>query len=121
MSLPELTKDGVLPRGIHRATLAEVRSAFGARTARRVELMLALEEAVDHARKAGVHRVLINGSFVTRKKEPRDVDMVFQVSDVFAERLSGAQPDAVWVGQRLREAPPKLLDVFVAVDEEEWA
>ncbi len=121
MGLPRLTQDGVLPRGVHRATLAEVRHAFGGGTARRAELILALEEALDHAGKAGVLRVLINGSFVTRKKEPRDIDIVFQVSDAFAERLAGAQPDAIWVGERLREAHPKHLDVFVAVDELEWA
>lgn len=121
MRIPELTKEGVLPRGVHRATAAEVKRAFGGRTARRVELMLALEEALVHARKAGVLRVLINGSFVTKKKEPRDVDLVFQVSDVFAKRLSRGQPDAVWIGKRLREAAPKVLDVFVAVDDEEWA
>lgn len=121
MGLPKLTKDGVLPQGLHRASLAEVRHAFGAKTARRVELMMALEEALEHARKAGVLRVLINGSFVTRRKEPRDVDVVFQVSDVFAGRLSNAHPDAVWVRQRLREAAPKLLDVFLAVDDAEWA
>ena len=120
MGIPRLTKDGILPRCVHRTTLAETRRAFGGRTARRAELMMMLEEAVDRARKAGITRILINGSFVTAKKEPRDIDVVFQVSDVYAQRLSGGNPDAAWIAERVREARPKALDLFVAVDDEEW-
>lgn len=31
---------------------------------------------IDAAKKAGVHRVIVNGSFVTRKLSPNDVDIV---------------------------------------------
>ncbi len=121
MGIPRLGSQGILPEGIHRATLAEVRQAFGGGTARRAELMLALEEAVDRARKAGVRRILINGSFVTAKKEPRDVDLVFHVSESFGARLKRGDPHARWIADRVRERRPKLLDAYVAVDEVEWA
>lgn len=121
MGIPKLGRQGILPEGLHRATLAEVRRAFGGGTARRVELMLALEGAIDRARRAGVKRVLINGSFVTAKKEPRDVDLVFLVSQSFGARLKGGDPHARWIADRVRERRPKLLDAYVAVDEVEWA
>ena len=63
MPIPRLDRDGVLPRGVHRATVAEVRKVFGAKTARRAELMLALEEVLERAARAGIQRVLIDGSF----------------------------------------------------------
>jgi len=121
MGIPKLGSQGILPRGIHRATIAEVRQAFGGGTARRVELMLALEEAADRARKAGVKRILINGSFVTTKKEPRDVDLVFLVSESFEAHLRRGDPHARWIADQVRERRPKLLDAYVAVDGEEWA
>jgi hypothetical protein len=121
MGIPKLGRQGLLPEGVHRATLEEVRQAFGGGTARRVELMLALEEAVERARKAGVNRILLNGSFVTAKKEPRDVDVVFRVSEPFGDRLKRGDPDARWIADRVREGRPGLLHAFVAVDEEEWA
>lgn len=83
--------------------------------------MLALEDALEHAKRARVLRVLMNGSFVTAKKEPHDVDIVFQVGNEFADRLSKGDRDAAWVQERVRETRPKLLDLFLAVDDEEWA
>lgn len=121
MAIPKLTRNGVLPRGIHRATPAEVRAAFGGKTARRVELMLAFEDALEHARRARVLRVLMNDSFVTDKKEPHDVDLVFQVGAEFADLLSKGDQDAAWVEERVRETHPRLLDLYLAVDDEEWA
>jgi hypothetical protein len=121
MGIPKLNKDGTLHRGVHRATVAEVRAAFGGTTARRVELMIALERALGRAWKAGVTRILADGSFVTAKKEPRDVDLVFRVDDDFARRLGRGERDARWVAERAKDQNPKMLDVFLAVDDEEWA
>ncbi len=121
MGIPKLNKDGALPRGVHRATLGEVRTAFGGTTARRVELMMALETALERAWRAGVIRILVDGSFVTAQKEPRDVDLVFRVDDDFARRLGRRERDARWVAGRAKDQHPRMLDVFLAVDEEEWA
>lgn len=121
MGIPRLSRDGTLPRGLHEATLEEVREAFGGRTARRVELMLALEAAVKRARKAGVRRILVDGSFVTGKPEPRDVDLVLRVDEEFARRLGRRDKDARFIAERAKDLHPKMLDLFLAVDDEEWA
>jgi hypothetical protein len=121
MGIPKLRHEGTLPPGIHRATLEEIRAAFGGLSTRRVELMLALEAAVKRAWKAGVRRILVDGSFVTAKPEPRDVDLVVRVDDEFARRLARRLRDARFIAERARDRNPKALDLFVAVDEEEWA
>ena len=97
MGIPRLRGNGALPRGVHGATLSEVRKSFGRGTARRVELMMALEEVLQHARKASVTRVLIDGSFAASKDEPRDVDMVILVSETFHEKLGEGQKSARWL------------------------
>ena len=81
---------------------------------------MALQEAVERAARAGVDRVLINGSFVTARREPRDVDLVFRVGEDFAHRLAKGHEDALWIEERAREPRPKLLDLYLAVDEQEW-
>jgi hypothetical protein len=83
--------------------------------------MLALEAAVKRAWKAGVRRILVDGSFVTGKPEPRDVDLVLRVDDEFARRLARRERDARFISERARDRHPKPLDLFIAVDEEEWA
>ena len=120
MGIPRLRGIGTLPRGVHGATLSEVKKSFGRGTARRVQLMMALEEVLQHARKAGEPRVLIDGSFATSKDEPRDVDMVILVSEAFQEKLAEGQKSARWLKRKVQEKQPKLVDLFVAIDEEEW-
>ena len=120
MGIPGLTREGTLPRGVHPATLADVRVAFGGTTARRVELMMALESAVKRAWRSDVLRILVDGSFVTAKKEPRDVDLVFRVDEGFSRRLARRERDARWIAERSKDRHPRMLDLFLAVDEEEW-
>ena len=121
MGIPRLNRNGTLPKGVHRATLAELRAAFGGTSARRVELMMALETAIERARAASVKRILVDGSFVTGKKEPRDIDLVMRVDDKFARLLAGRKKEARWIAERAKDRHPKMLDLFLAVDEEEWA
>lgn len=82
--------------------------------------MLALEAAIKRARKAGVRRILVDGSFVTGKPEPRDVDLVLRVDEEFARRLGRRDKDARFIAKRAKDLHPKMLDLFLAVDSEEW-
>jgi hypothetical protein len=77
--LPQLTEDGFLPEGEHRATWEEFQHRFVVfnRSDRRLRLAEGLERLVEEARKAGiVRRILIGGSFVTEKPEPNDFDCI---------------------------------------------
>jgi uncharacterized protein DUF6932 len=74
MTIPPLNRAGELPPGEHETSLAIVRRRFGRLSAQREELMRGLEEAAANLKAAGVQKIWINGSFVTSKKEPNDVD-----------------------------------------------
>ena len=79
--LPELA-DGVLPEGVHDATLEEVQTAFGRfqRSDRRIRLTETLRRFVEEARRSGlVEAIILDGSYVTAKEEPSDIDLLVEV------------------------------------------
>jgi len=96
--IPPFNDDGYLPPGIHRATIEEVAERFGAGSEVRRAQLEGLREAVELARRAGVRRFVINGSFVTEKIEPNDVDCVllgmegYPLDEDAADRLESAIP-----------------------------
>ena len=74
--IPSFDDFGRLPPGIHPATLAEIEDRFGRETELRRVQMESVRWLVDLAVRAGVQRVILNGSFVTDIMEPNDVDCV---------------------------------------------
>jgi hypothetical protein len=72
--LPPFDDVGHLPPGIHRSSLAE---RFGSGSDEREAQIQEPQTFLDAARAAGVRRVLVNGSFVTGKLSPNDVDVVY--------------------------------------------
>ncbi len=72
--IPPFNEKGLLPSGIYPATLEEIRKRFGSANRRRKELFLGLKSALKNLKEAGVIKVYINGSFVTREPEPKDID-----------------------------------------------
>lgn len=81
--IPNCNDDGYLPPGIHRATLEEVAVRFGQESELRQAQMESLGWLVDLAQRAGVRRIVVNGSFVTDKLEPNDVDCVLLIGSGF--------------------------------------
>src|SRR6266581_446654 len=77
--IPEFNDDGYLPPGIHQATMEEIAARFGQESEIRQVQMESLRWLVDLARRAGVQRIVVNGSFVTDKLEPNDVDCVLLI------------------------------------------
>jgi hypothetical protein len=76
---PALTPDGTLPPGIHDAAdWAEVAARFGG-TPEREALLAKLRLGLDNLRDAGCPWVLLDGSFVTSKPDPNDVDGCWQL------------------------------------------
>lgn len=81
--IPPFDQRGYLPPGIHSATFEEIDARFGRESElRRIEVE-SLRWLLDLARRAGVLRVVINGSFVTDTYEPNDVDCVLLVGIEF--------------------------------------
>lgn len=74
--IPPFNELGCLPPGAHPATLDEIDARFGRLSELRRVQMDSLRWMVDLAVRAGVERVVLNGSFVTDIMEPNDVDCV---------------------------------------------
>ncbi len=74
--LPPFDDPGSLPPGVHPATLEEIEARFGTQSELRRVQMDSVRWMVDLARRAGVPRIVLNGSFVTDIMEPNDVDCV---------------------------------------------
>jgi hypothetical protein len=74
--IPPFDDSGCLPPGVHSATLAEIEDRFGRQSELRRVQMESVRWMVELAVRAGVQRVVLNGSFVTDIMEPNDVDCV---------------------------------------------
>lgn len=74
--IPNFNESGYLPPGLHLATLEEVERRFGRESEIRRMQAESLQWLVDLARRAGVKRLILNGSFVTDTMEPNDIDCV---------------------------------------------
>jgi len=74
--IPDFDERGYLPPGVHPASLDEIEARFGRQSEIRQVQMESLRWLVELAKKAGVQRLVINGSFVTERLEPNDVDCV---------------------------------------------
>ena len=93
--IPPFNQDGYLPEGIYDCTTEDVTERFGAyqTSGRRSQLCAKLTEFIRDA-KAGafMEAVLIDGSFVTSKPDPNDIDIVLVVAANydFSKNLSPA-------------------------------
>ncbi len=78
MPIPDFMQNGALPPGVHTATLEEVEERFAGpgSSYRRRERMRDLKLVVDQLLDLGVSHIWIDGSFVTSKPRPQDVDVV---------------------------------------------
>lgn len=88
--IPPFNDDGYLPPGIHPATLEEVAARFGGESELRRVQLESLRWLVELAWRAGVMRIVVNGSFVTDRVEPNDVDCVLMVTDDFPRDSAAA-------------------------------
>ena len=92
--IPPYNEFGCLPPGIHPATLDEIDTRFGQLSELRRVQMESVRWMVELAQKAGVERIVLNGSFVTDIMEPNDVDCVLLVGRGYpADATAGADLD----------------------------
>jgi hypothetical protein len=87
--LPDFTANGLLPPGIHIATVEEfkTRLVFFARSDRRYRIFDKLLELYHEARRSGiVKRFLVGGSFITAQAEPNDFDCILVMDPTIVGR-----------------------------------
>lgn len=81
--VPPFEDSGYLPPGIHRSSLDEIDARFGQGSELRKVQTESLRWLVELAKRAGIERIVVNGSFVTDVSEPNDVDCVLLIAPGF--------------------------------------
>jgi hypothetical protein len=79
MPIPALNANGLLPPGVHDCTLQELRLRFGIfqSSDRRPGLFARLKQLVAELRRSELFSaVIVDGSFVTAKVAPEDIDLI---------------------------------------------
>jgi hypothetical protein len=92
--IPDFDANGNLPPGVYPVTLRQIEERF-ARNPSRKQLFEGLVRAVRNLAAAGVRRVWINGSFITSKPNPNDVDGCWEYP--FASPFHVEKLDSVFV------------------------
>jgi hypothetical protein len=92
--IPPFNQSGYLPPGIHPATLDEIDARFGQLSELRRVQMESVRWMVELAMRAGVQRIVLNGSFVTDIIEPGDVDCVLLTAESPSDLVAEEELDA---------------------------
>lgn len=116
--IPDFRDDGYLPEGLHLAAEADVTFRFGSDTPRRRRLALRLRRWIELSRAVSARRLFGDGSFVTAKPEPNDVDAVVWLPDDFVTRVSSGNLEAMDLETMLLTRHPE--EIFAAEDRRDW-
>ena len=116
--IPQFRTDGYLPEGLHLASEAETLSRFGRLTGWRRRLALRLRRWIELAREIGAQRLLIDGSFVTAKEKPDDIDAVILLPRDFQLQVERGIEAALQLEEMLLTRRPE--EIFAAEDATDW-
>jgi hypothetical protein len=117
--IPDFRPDGYLPEGMFLATEAEVTFRFGTANRQRRRLVLRVRRWIHLARQIRAPRLFIDGSFVTSKAEPNDVDAVVLLPSDFEEQIYAESEAATELEGMLLTRHPE--EIFAAEDEIDWS
>ena len=117
-TIPPFRPDGYLPEGVYRASESDTSFRFGTSTQQRRRLVLRVRHWIESARNIGAAGLLIDGSFVTAKGEPEDVDAVIFLPADFQDQISRGSVSALELEQMLLTRYPE--EIFAAEDEADW-
>ena len=117
-NIPPFRPDGYLPEGVYVCSEAEVIFRFGSASRRRRRLVLRLRRWVELGRQVGATRLLVDGSFITAKAEPNDIDTVLLLPQDFQQQLEHEYEPALELEEMLLTRRP--AEIFAAEDETDW-
>ncbi|MCA9111369.1 MAG: hypothetical protein KDA52_15560 [Planctomycetaceae bacterium] len=116
--IPEFRDDGFLPEGLHKASKSEVLFRFGTTTRQRRRLALRLKRWIELAFAIDAIRLVVDGSFVTSKSEPNDIDAVMQIPPNFRQLVGDQIDEAVELESMFLSRQPQ--EIFAAEDDDDW-
>ncbi len=116
--LPNYDENGFLPEGVWDCSLEELQTRFAAfrRSDRRLKLFAELEKFLAEIIKTNwVKEIIIDGSFVTEKEEPNDIDIILAL-----HKSTANIETPFWIENtldRTRLAKKYKFDVMVVLDQ----
>jgi len=116
--IPGFRDDGYLPDGLHAATEADVTFRFGSSSSRRRRLIIRLRRWLELSRLTNARRFLLDGSFVSAKEHPNDIDAVVLLADDFEQQVSHGLDSALELEEMLLTRRPE--EIFAAEDLRDW-
>jgi hypothetical protein len=116
--IPDFRPDGYLPEGMFVASEAEVAFRFGTANRQRRRLALRVRRWIELSRQIKASRLFIDGSFVTAKGEPNDVDAVVLLPSDFEDQIAANSDAATEFEEMLLTRRPE--EIFAAEDETDW-
>ena len=116
--IPPFRPDGYLPDGLHIAAEAEILFRFGSPGTRRRRLTLRLRRWIKLARLVGARRLCVDGSFVSQKPVPNDIDAVILLPENFEEQVERGFQPAMELEEMLLTRRPE--EIFAAEDQTDW-
>ncbi|MGF1634637.1 MAG: hypothetical protein ACFCVE_12360 [Phycisphaerae bacterium] len=111
--IPAFTTEGLLPPGVHPATMNEFEERFGRGSEVRRDQMQSLRWLLAELDGLDVSRIVINGSFVTNVFEPNDVDVAVEVPIDLVLRLDADAAIRDLPIVHLHALVPSAFKVFV--------
>lgn len=114
--LPNFDEHGFLPEGVWDCSLAEFVSRFAVfrRSDRRLKFSSRLEFFLEEMFKTDwIQEVIVDGSFVTEKNEPNDIDLILALKSEFETAHI-----PFWLSQRLDAKRLRKIykfDVFIEI------
>jgi len=117
-NIPPFRPDGYLPEGVYVCSEAEVIFRFGSASRRRRRLVLRLRRWVALGQQVGAERLLVDGSFVTAKEAPHDLDAVILLPSDFHRQIIQEYEPALELEAMLLTRRPE--EIFAAEDEIDW-
>jgi len=94
---------------------------FGSSSTRRRRLILRLRRWLELSQLTHARRFLLDGSFVTAKEQPNDIDAVVLLADDFEQQVSrGLEPALELEEMLLTRRPEEVLAAEDLRDWDEW-
>lgn len=109
----------IFRRGCISPMTPKVTFRFGSSTPRRRRLVLRLRRWISLAKQIVARRLLLDGSFLTAKADPGDIDAVLLLPGDFQPRVDRNDSAAIELEQLLLTRSPEEL--FAAEDETDWS
>jgi len=116
--IPSFLSNGLLPEGLHAASVSEVISRFSGGSNGRRRISERVRRWIELCRSAGGRRFCLNGSYVTSTQTPNDADAVVWLGPDFSDRVAAG--DAVACELTVIFATRTDEHLFAAENRRDW-